>query len=47
MLEWNLREGRLVKDRVSDDEFWSLFNFAFSGACKKSTFSVAGLIVLF
>lgn len=25
---WNLREGAFVETKVSDDEFWSLFNFS-------------------
>lgn len=33
---WNLREGILTELRVSDDEYWSLFNFVFSDACRKT-----------
>ncbi len=29
MLGWNLREGTLTDLSVSDDEYWSLFNFVF------------------
>lgn len=33
---WNLREGILTELKVSNDEFWSLFNYVFSDACKKT-----------
>ena len=41
---WNLREGALIETKVSDDEFWSLFNFVFSDACKKTNTYKFGLI---
>lgn len=41
---WNLRKGALVETKVSDDEFWSLFNFVFSDACKKTNTYKFGLI---
>ncbi|MCI9127454.1 MAG: HNH endonuclease [Eubacterium sp.] len=41
---WNLKEGILVETNVSDDELWSLFNFVFSDACKKTNTYKFGLI---
>lgn len=41
---WNLREGVLTELKVSDDEYWSLFNFVFSDACKKTNTYKFGLI---
>lgn len=41
---WNLREGTLTDLSVSDDEYWSLFNFVFSDACKKTNTYKFGLI---
>ena len=41
---WNLREGILTELRVSDDEYWSLFNFVFSDACRKTNTYKFGLI---
>jgi len=41
---WNLKEGALVETKVSEDEFWSLFNFVFSDACKKTNTYKFGLI---
>lgn len=41
---WNLREGILTELKVSDDEFWSLFNYVFSDACKKTNTYKFGLI---
>lgn len=35
MLGWNLRKGALVETKVSDDEFWSLFNFVFLMLAKR------------
>lgn len=41
---WNLKEGTLVETNVSDDEFWSLFNYVFSDTCKKTNTYKFGLI---
>ena len=41
---WNLREGILTELKVTDDEYWSLFNFVFSDACKKTNTYKFGLI---
>ncbi len=41
---WILREGILTELRVSDDEYWSLFNFVFSDACRKTNTYKFGLI---
>ena len=41
---WNLKEGQLVKDGISEDELWSLFNYVFSDACKKTNTYKFGLI---
>lgn len=44
MQGWKLREGVLVQDKVSEDEFWSLFNYVFSDACHKTITYKFGLI---
>lgn len=44
MSGWNLKEGKLISDRLSDDEYWALFNFVFSDACKKTNTYKFGLI---
>ena len=41
---WNLKEGILTELEVSDDEYWSLFNFVFSDACRKTNTYKFGLI---
>ena len=41
---WNLKSGILIEDNVSEDEFWSLFNYVFSDACKKTNTYKFGLI---
>lgn len=41
---WNLRSGVLTQEKVSEDEFWSLFNYVFSDACKKTNTYKFGLI---
>lgn len=41
---WNLKKGILTEQRVSDDEYWSLFNFVFSNACRKTNTYKFGLI---
>ena len=41
---WNLREGILVTENVSDDEYWSLLNYVFSDACRKTNTYKFGLI---
>ena len=41
---WSLKEGVLAQGTVSDDEFWSLFNYVFSDACKKTNTYKFGLI---
>lgn len=44
MSGWDLKAGVLTKEKVSEDEFWSLFNFVFSDACKKTNTYKFGLI---
>lgn len=44
MQGWNLKEGVLVEDRLSVDEYWSLFNYVFSDSCKKTNTYKFGLI---
>lgn len=44
MSGWDLRAGVLTKEKVSEDEFWSLFNFVFSDACKKTNTYKFGMI---
>ena len=41
---WNLKNGELNNVRVSEDEYWSLFNFVFSDACMKRNTYKFGLI---
>ena len=41
---WNLKEGVLTVEKVSEDELWSLFNYVFSDACKKTNTYKFGLI---
>lgn len=41
---WNLKRGILTEEKVSEDEFWSLFNFVFSDACRKTNTYKFGLI---
>ena len=33
---WNLKSGNIQKDVVSEDEFWTMFNFVFSSASMKT-----------
>lgn len=40
---WNLREGILCDSKISEDEIWSLFNFVFSDACRKTNTYKFGL----
>lgn len=41
---WNLKSGVIVEEKVSEDELWSLFNYVFSDACKKTNTYKFGLI---
>jgi len=41
---WNLKNGELQKCQISEDEYWSLFNFVFSDACMKRNTYKFGLI---
>lgn len=41
---WNLKEGELKETILSDDDYWSLFNYVFSDACKKTNTYKFGLI---
>lgn len=41
---WNLKEGVLVETIISEDEYWSLFNYVFSDSCKKTNTYKFGLI---
>lgn len=41
---WNLKSGIIVEENVSEDEYWSLFNFVFSDACRKTNTYKFGLI---
>lgn len=34
---WNSKNGELSNEFVSDDEYWSLFNYVFSDSCKKTS----------
>lgn len=44
MSGWNLKAGKLVSENVSEDEYWSLFNYVFSDTCKKTNTYKFGLI---
>ena len=44
MSGWNLKSGMLVETKISEDEYWSLFNYVFSDACKKTNTYKFGLI---
>lgn len=41
---WNLKSGLIQKMDVSDDEYWSMLNFVFSDACRKTNTYKFGLI---
>lgn len=41
---WNLKSGKIVEESVSEDEYWSLFNYVFSDACRKTNTYKFGLI---
>lgn len=40
---WNLKSGIIVEENVSEDEYWSLFNFVFYDACRKTNTYKFGL----
>lgn len=44
MAGWNLRKGELKQGQVSEDKYWSLFNYVFSDGCKKRNSYKFGLI---
>ena len=44
MAGWNLKEGTYLGNDVTEDELWSLFNYVFSDACKKTNTYKFGLI---
>ena len=44
MSGWNLKNGELCKQSVSEEEYWTLFNFVFSDACLKRNTYKFGLI---
>ena len=41
---WNLKKGDLKQQNVSEDEYWELFNFVFSDACRKTNTYKFGFI---
>lgn len=41
---WNLRAGSLNEAYLCDDEYWALFSYVFSDACKKTNTYKFGLI---
>lgn len=41
---WNLKAGKLNRDLVGEDEYWSLFNYVFSSACLKRNTYKFGLL---
>ena len=44
MAGWNLTEGKLNRETISEEKYWSLFNFVFSdGSSKRNTYKF-GLI---
>lgn len=44
MAGWNLKFGELKDNDVSDDRYWSLFNFVFSDSSRKRNTYKFGLI---
>ncbi len=44
MAGWNLTEGKLNTDKVSDDKYWALFNYVFSDSSRKRNTYKFGLI---
>ncbi len=44
MAGWNLTEGKLNTNKVSDDKYWSLFNYVFSDSSRKRNTYKFGLI---
>lgn len=44
MAGYNLKEGKLNTTPVSDDKYWSLFNYVFSSSCMKRNTYKFGLI---
>ena len=36
-MAWNSKSGSLNSSSISDDEYWSLFNFVFSESCHKTS----------
>lgn len=44
MAGWNLKAGVLSETNVSEDDYWSLFNYVFSDACRKTNTYKFGLI---
>lgn len=44
MAGWNLKRGEITDTSVSDDEYWSLFNYVFSTSCSKTNTYKFGLI---
>ena len=41
---WNLKTGEFTEARVSEDEYWSLFNYVFSDACRQTNTYKFGLV---
>ena len=44
MSGWDLKAGELLETNVSEEELWSLFNYVFSDACRKTNTYKFGLI---
>ena len=44
MAGWNLTEGKLKTDKVSDDKYWALFNYVFSDSSGKESYNIANQI---
>ena len=43
-MSWDLKKGELIRSVVSEDEYWELFNYVFSDACKKTNTYKFGFI---
>lgn len=44
MSGWNMKQGKLVVEKVCEDEYWSLFSYVFSDACRKTNTYKFGLL---
>ncbi len=43
-MSWDQKTGKILREKVSEDEYWELFNYVFSDACRKTNTYKFGLI---